>query len=94
MRHRPDSTQAAIVKGLREAGYTVIPIGEPVDLLVGREDLGGWNSLGIYKWGWRLLEVKKKSGLRRKDQPTQNRFVDETHTPIVSSLEEALEALK
>lgn len=33
-RHRSDTTQAAIVKALRERGYTVEIIGEPVDLAV------------------------------------------------------------
>jgi hypothetical protein len=85
---RKDSTQSEIVSGLRAAGYTVIPIGQPVDLLVG--------VLGDYgrRWWWYLLEVKAKSGLRRKDQPTQNLFIDAHKIPVVSTLEEALEALK
>jgi hypothetical protein len=78
-----DLTQKAIVEGLRAHGYRVEIIWKPVDLMV--------STGGVW---WRLLEVKRKSGLRRKDQPSQNRFVDETNTPIVSSLEEALEALK
>jgi hypothetical protein len=91
MRHRPDSTQTAIVRGLRDAGYRVEIIGRPVDLLIGK----GW-PVSPYKMPmrWSLLEVKRKSGLRRKDQASQNKFLDETGTPVVSNLTEALNALK
>jgi hypothetical protein len=83
-----DSTQAEIVSGLRAAGYRVELIGEPVDLAV-----MVWSN-NPRRWLWQFLEVKRKSGLRRKDQPSQNKFLDETNTPIVATLEEALEALK
>lgn len=93
-----DSTQKAIVDGLRKIGFRVEIIGEPVDLLVGKpifwQLMSKDSSINQIRYSWSLLEVKRKSGLRRKDQPTQNLFVDETHTPVVSNLEEALAALK
>jgi hypothetical protein len=80
---RKDSTQTEIVEGLREAGYRVEIIGKPVDLAV-----------QLKNTHWMLMEVKRKSGLRRKDQDSQNSFLDETNTPVVATLEEALDALK
>ena len=93
---RQDASQAAIVEGLRKAGYRVEIIGRPVDLLVGklwRESFkGGW---GI---DWTLMECKtpQKNGKRRprRDQEAQDRFVEETGTPVVTTLEEALRALE
>jgi hypothetical protein len=76
---KTDSTQSEIVKGLRKCGYRVEIIGKPVDLLV----LVGKNY-------WRLLEVKNR---KRNDQPKQRAFCRETDTPVVGSVEEALEAL-
>jgi len=80
---KSDLAQSPIVSGLRKCGYRVEIIRRPTDLLVSAD----------LKW-WRLLEVKKKAGFRRKDQPSQNLFIDQTRTPVVSTLEEALEALK
>ena len=80
---KTDSTQEEIVKGLRKCGYRVEIIGRPVDLLV-----------MVGKNYWRLLEVgdikKKKS---RNDQETQKAFLAETGTPVVETVEQALEAL-
>jgi hypothetical protein len=90
--HRTDASQAAIVEGLRNAGYRVEIIERPVDLLVGR-----W----IYYYDtfrWWLLELKTptKTGKirKRKDQEKQDLFIKETGTAVVSTLEEALKALK
>ena len=88
MRHRSDQTQKSIVDGLRAAGYRVEIIGKPCDLAVGKFIC----NRGMMVWA--LLEVKKKSGFRRKDQPHQNLFIDQTKTPVVATLEEALEALR
>lgn len=87
---RVDLAQAEIVEELRRLGYRVEVISRPVDLLVGL----------IYSSGtrWRILEVKTptKTGKRRKrkDQEEQDRFIAETGTPVVTSLEQALEALR
>ena len=86
-----DSIQEKIVDGLRAKGYRVEIIGRPVDLLVGRLFLHG-------NFRWWLLEVKTptKSGKirKRKDQEAQDQFIRETNTPRVTTLEEALTALK
>jgi hypothetical protein len=83
---KTDSVQAEIVVGLRRCGLQVFVIGRPVDLLVG---------VGKY---WRLLEVKtpQKNGRKRprKDQQRQDEFIRVTNTPVVTSLEQALRALK
>jgi hypothetical protein len=89
---RKDESQRDIVNGLRDAGYEVVVLGRPVDLLIGI-----W--AGYCKVShWKLLEVKtptKGGKIRlRKDQQAQQDFCRETGTPIVSTLEEALEALK
>ena len=85
-----DLAQAEIVEELRRLGYRVEVIGRPVDLLVGLDYSSGTR--------WRILEVKTptKTGQRRKrkDQEKQDRFIAETGTPIVISLEQALEALR
>jgi hypothetical protein len=74
-----DNTQKSIVEGLRKCGYRVEIIKQPVDLCV-----------MVGKNYWRLLEVKNR---KRNDQPKQRLFLSETGTPVVSSVEEALEAL-
>lgn len=95
-----DSVQAEIVEGLRKAGYWVEVIGRPVDLLVGRLWEEAHLETGEKKLGatWYLLEVKTptKTGKRRKrkDQEEQNKFIAETGTSVVTSLEQALEALR
>lgn len=93
-----DSVQNEIVEGLREWGYHVEIIGRPVDLLVGYH----WHTEApdgmIRHMGWKLLEVKTptKAGKRRKrkDQEDQDDFIAWTGTPVVTSLHEALVALK
>lgn len=84
---RTDTTQAAIVEALRQFGYSVYVIGWPCDLLVHRSDIG-----------FRTLEVKtpnRKDGSYRprKDQATQSAFIEMTRTPIVTTPQQALDAL-
>ena len=91
MRHRPDNSRNEIVKGLRKAGYRVEIIERPVDLLVGKQRWAkGYN--------WMLMEVKtptKAGKIRnRTDQALQDQFIEETGTTVVTTLEEALEALR
>ena len=90
-----DTVQNEIVEGLRERNYRVEIIGKPVDLLIG---------VPTYSWKkspiafWKLLETKTptKTGKirKRKDQEAQDKFCEETSTPRVTSLEEALKALR
>lgn len=85
---RADTTQATIVDVLRKRGYSCYVIGWPCDLLVYRPDIG-----------FRTLEVKtpnRKDGSYRprKDQATQSAFIELTRTPIVTTPEQALEALR
>jgi hypothetical protein len=93
-----DQTQKEIVEGLRAAGYRVEIIWRPVDLLVGRDLRTFSNIFGNYLFEWKLLETKTptKTGKirKRKDQEAQDKFCKETGTPRVTSLQEALEALK
>ena len=78
--HRSDPNQAAIVAGLRKAGFSVDVIGEPLDLLVGGH---GRNY---------LLEVKVDE--KAKLQPSQVEFFAtwRGQKARVHTLEEALEA--
>lgn len=78
--HRLDANHQAIVEGLKAHGYSVVPIGRPVDLVVG-------------KWGRTyLLEIKTQKG---KLEPTQARFIREWrgHVAEVRTLQEALDAI-
>lgn len=91
-----DTAQQEIVDVLRKAGYFVIHLRRPVDLLVGKT---WWNEDPSQTFTrWRLLEVKTptKSGKRRHraDQEDQDAFIAETGTPVVMSLKEALRALE
>lgn len=89
-RRRADNTQADIVAGLLHCGYRVDIIGQPVDILVGRES-----------WGnrWLLLEAKTPTGKRnpkarvRSDQPDQNDFCARYRVPRVTSWLEAQAAI-
>lgn len=74
---------------LVQAGFHVWHIKQPVDLLV-------WNPR---KNAWTPMEVKSprnKKGDPKKDkrQEAQNLFIDMTGCPVVTSPEQALEALK
>ena len=84
-----DKAQEEIVSGLRKCGYRCELIGKPVDLLV---------QVSYHRNHWKLLELKtpQKNGKPRKrnDQKDQDKFCEETGTPRVTSLEEALAALK
>lgn len=88
-----DQTQKEIVEGLRAAGFRVEIIGRPVDLLVGEKG----TEYNHRKFYWTLMELKTptKAGKVRKraDQEAQQKFCEETGTCIVSSLDEALNAL-
>lgn len=90
VRHRSDTVKDQIVKGLRKCGYKVWIIERPADLLV------GWGNPPHLEL--RMLEVKTptKTGKRRKrkDQEEQDLFLAETGTPIVMSVEQALEAIR
>jgi hypothetical protein len=89
---RVDSSQLPIVLGLRQAGYRVWQIEEPADLLV-----YGWsNRLNAFKWTVLECKTPQKNGrrLKRNDQKEQDKFLAETHTPVVTTLDEALEALR
>lgn len=75
---RVDSSQAAIVSALRQAGAFVWIIGQPVDLLV------------FYR-GWHLLEAKPEGHKRpRKDQEDQAVFCEMFSVPVVRTPAEAL----
>jgi hypothetical protein len=83
---RKDTVQQEIVKGLRKCGYRVIILGRPVDI-------GVWRPPNFYL----LMEIKSPTSTgkrrKRKDQPEQDRFIEENHIPVVTSLEEALKVL-
>lgn len=85
-----DSTQAAVVQGLRDALIRVEIIGEPCDLLC-----RFW--CGLHRaYCWQTLECKPLTGKRkprariRADQAEQSQFLAETDTPVVTSFEQAL----
>lgn len=83
---RTDAAQAAIVDGLRQCGVTVFIIGQPVDLLT------------YYRGRWLPLEVKTatKTGRirKRKDQPEQDATLAACGIPRVTTVEQALAALR
>lgn len=84
---RVDTTQSEIVEALRKAGWNVLVLGYPVDLLC---DKNG---------EIRLLECKTPTGKRTpkarldKRQVAQAEFCARTKTPYVTSAIEALRAL-
>jgi hypothetical protein len=77
-----DANQQEIVRALISAGCSVYPIGQPLDLLVGR---AGVNY---------LLEVKNRDG-RDKLEPLQQLFLRDWngHAAVVRSAEDALAAV-
>jgi hypothetical protein len=82
---KQDASQKAIVTALRATGWLVWIIGYPCDLL-------------CYRAGkWRTLECKtptKTGKLRkRKDQITQDEFLELTATPRVLTPEDAIKAI-
>lgn len=89
-----DTTQAAIVDGLRAGGVRVEIIGKPVDLLCRY-----WSNRHR-DFIWMPIEVKTPYGKRKPKarvdarQEAQRRFLAETGVPVVTSLDEALRALK
>lgn len=87
-----DLSQKAIVEGLRALHYRVYLIGEPCDLLV-----YGWsNKRQCFRWQTLELKTPTKTGKRRKrtDQIDQQRFLEDTRTPVVLTLEDAIRALE
>lgn len=83
---KTDTAQAAIIRGLEQAGVRVWIIKQPCDLLC------------LVHGRWQTLEVKTPEGKRgqvwrRRRAKTQNDFLRETRTPVVTSLEDALSAL-
>lgn len=91
MIRRVDQTQRAIANGLRSLGIKVWEIEEPCDLLV-------------YYWSnqrqrfcFQTLECKTptKTGKqgKRKDQAKQEQFLADTGTPVVLSLDAAVDWL-
>ena len=83
---KTDKTQAAIIRGLEQAGVRVWIIKLPCDLLC------------LVQGRWQPLEVKTPEGKRgqvwqRRRMKTQNDFLQETRTPVVTCLEDALCAL-
>ncbi len=79
-----DKSQAEIVEALESAGVLVYVISWPCDLLC------------QYRGKWQTLEVKTPgppSRLRRSDMSRQNEFLDLTRTPVVSTVNEALDAI-
>lgn len=85
---RTDTSQPAIVKALREAGWHVWIIGRPVDLLC-------WKA----GKGFRCLEAKTARGKKNpkavidKRQKEQIEFIETTGTRRVTTAFEALLAL-
>ena len=83
---KTDKTQAAIIRGLEQAGVRVWIIKQPCDLLC------------LVHGRWQTLEVKTPEGKRgqvwrRRRMKAQNDFLDTTPTPVVTSLEAALVVL-
>ena len=85
--HRPDQSQRALVKALRDAGIRVWLIGRPCDLL-----LRFWCNRH-HEFCWQTLECKtpQKSGKPRvrHDQPDQQEFLSSTDTPVATTFEAA-----
>jgi hypothetical protein len=92
-RGRRDANHAAIRDGLREAGYLVQDLGDVgdgcADLLVAHK---------ANRLRWRLLEVKdgSKPPSARRLTPAEEEFREQwgPHYTVVTSLAEALEALR
>lgn len=80
---RVDSTQKDILAGLRAAGIMCWVISEPCDVLTYYPPLRRW----------RPLECKPLKKRLRKDQASQSEFLALTHTPIVRTAVEAIEAV-
>ncbi len=82
-RKKTDANEKEIVDALEAAGCVVVPIGKPVDLLVGR--------LGVTH----LLEVKNPDGKNRLE-PAQRDFIAEWNgrpVVVVRTIDEALRAV-
>jgi len=87
-----DSSQQDIVDGLRKMGVRVWIIGWPCDLL-----LLYWSNLHqTFRLGTMECKTPTKTGKRRKrkDQADQDLFLEDTETPVVLSLDEAIAWLR
>jgi hypothetical protein len=87
---KADANQSTLVEDLEKAGVKVWTIGEPCDLLCRfwckQHDFYCWQPIEI-----KVLQGKLRPKARRRtDQPEQNRFLQETDTPVVTSSLEAL----
>ncbi len=88
-----DTTQAAIVDGLRALGVRVEIVGKPVDILC------RYWSERHRDFIWVPVEIKTAYGKRKPKarvdprQEAQRRFLAETGVPVVTSLDEAVAAL-
>lgn len=85
---KPDTSQSAIVKALKDSGWFVWIIGRPVDLLCWKPGKG-----------FRCLEAKTPRGKKNpkavidKRQKEQIEFINTTGTPRVTCAQEALLAV-
>lgn len=85
---KPDASQSAIIKALKDAGWSVWIIGRPVDLLCWKQGRG-----------FRCLEAKTAYGKKNpkakidKRQVEQIEFINTTGTPRVTCAQEALLAV-
>jgi Holliday junction resolvase len=75
---RRDAAERDIVNALERVGCLVYRLDVPADLLV-------W-----WRERWYLLEVKTR---KRNDQPAQDEFRALTNTPVVATVEQALQAI-
>ena len=89
---KTDTVQAEIVEGLRKIGVRVEVIGQPVDLIC------QYWSKGHQQFLWTPMEIKTptKAGRPRSDkrQKAQLAFIAQTQCPVVTTLEEAIAALR
>jgi len=88
-----DSSQAAIVEALREAGILVWIISRPCDLLTFYPPLKRWRTLECKPAAQPGIKVKVRAIRNRKDQKKQDEFLAITGTPIVRTAQEAITAV-
>jgi hypothetical protein len=74
-----DLNEPLIIEALQKHGVTVERMDKPVDLLC------------RYRGCVFLAEVKGIKARRRKDQPTQNAFVDEWDVPLLRTVDDVAE---
>jgi hypothetical protein len=74
-----DANEKTVVEALQKHGVTVERMDKPVDLLC------------RYRGCVFLAEVKGIKARRRKEQPTQNAFVDEWDVPLLRTVDDVAE---